>query len=1009
MTSQTHHAHAAPGRLTILAALLAGLSAPAVAAVAVPEAAVVISQVYGAGGNGSGATAAVLKNDFIELFNRSSAPVSLAGWSVQYASAAGSSWAPTALSGTLQPGQFYLIQLAAGAGGTASTVAPDKTNGTAMAGAAGKVALSNSTAALTGTNPSGAAVVDFVGYGATANFYEGSAPTGNLGNLLAARRNNNGCDDSNDNSADFTLGEPAPRNTLVIQACGGAPADKPIVPNCPAMLPLAQGYAGSVELSATDEDSIVSAAVIESGGVEGISLSGFSAAAGVGGTASVSLAAASSLAVGSYPLSVQFSNSTGQFQSCPVTVQISGLAKVTKTIPQIQGASTGDTPSPHANTVQTAEGVVTLKVSNGFFMQDAVGDNDPTSSDGIFVYTASAPTVQVGQIARVTGLVTEYAPTGAKRSYTEFKDVSAVVPMGAGPAITPVNIELGANLAQVEGMLVNITNTLTVNQAEFLGDRGELTLANGRLEVPTNRHPARTPEAIALAASNAAGMIVLDDGLFVTPTVIPYIGQDGTVRVGDTVTKLTGVVDFGAVGGNTTSFKLQPIAPPSFSRSNPREGAPLLAAGNVKVASANVLNFFTTFANGGNVEGQTGQGCKVGATTTASNCRGAQNMVEFVRQRDKIVAELKALDADVYGLMEIQNNGEYAVSYLTQALNEAIGANVYAVVPAPSAAGTDAIRVAMIYKPAKLSLVGGALSDADAINNRPPMAQTFQAGNGEKFSLVVNHLKSKGSCPSGTGLDSDRGDSQGCWNETRKQQAARLVNGFVPQVVSAAGDPDVLLIGDMNSYGMEDPVFVMTDAGYVNQLERFVRPHGTPYSYVFGSNSGYLDHALASATLSPQVAGAAEWHLNADEPTVIDYNTDGKPQDLYNALPYRASDHDPVVISLNLQPAFVDVTSGFGIVASGAVYNRATGKFTSSVKLTNSGAGALAGPFQYELTGLTAGVTLDNASGSHAGSPYVTVNASSLAPGATITIPLTFTNPSKGAMSYKATIYSGTF
>lgn len=999
------HAHAAPGRLTILAALLAGLSAPALA-----DSAVVISQVYGAGGNGTGATGAVLKHDFIELFNRSGSPVSLAGWSVQYASAAGSSWAPTALSGTLQPGQFYLIQLAAGAGGTATTVAPDKTNGTAMAGAAGKVALSNSTTALTGTNPSGAAVIDFVGYGTTANFYEGSAPTGNLGNLLAAKRNNNGCDDSNDNAADFTLAEPAPRNTLVIQACGGAPADKPIVPACPPTLPLAQGYAGSAELSASDEDSIVSAAVIESGGLEGISLTGFTAAGAVGGTASVNLAVASSLAVGSYPLSVKFSNSTGQFQSCPVTVKITGLASVTKTIPQIQGASAGDTPSPYANTVQTAEGVVTLKVSNGFFMQDAVGDNDPTSSDGIFVYTASAPTVQVGQIARVTGLVYEYTPTGAKRSYTEFKDVSAVVPMGAGPAVVPTNIELGGNLARVEGMLVNITNTLTVNQAEYLGERGELTLGNGRLEVPTNRYPARTPEAIALAASNAANLIVLDDGLFVTPTVIPYIGQDSTVRVGDTVTNLSGVIDFGAVGGtNATAFKLQPVAAPSFTRSNPREDAPLLAAGNVKVASANVLNFFTTFTNGTNIAGQTGQGCKVGSTTTASNCRGAQNLVEFVRQRDKIVAELKAIDADVFGLMEIQNNGEYAVSYLTQALNDAIGANVYAVVPAPAATGTDAIRVAMIYKPAKLSLVGTALSDADAINNRPPMAQTFQAGNGEKFSLVVNHLKSKGSCPSGTGLDSDRGDSQGCWNETRKLQADRLVNGFVPQVVTAAGDPDVLLIGDMNSYGMEDPVFVMTNAGYVNQLERFVRPNGMPYSYVFGGNSGYLDHALASGTLSPQVAGAAEWHLNADEPTVIDYNTDGKPQDLYNALPYRASDHDPVVISLNLQPKFMDLSASVKFTQLSAIYNRMTQKYVGSVNVTNTSALPLSGPFMVKLNALTAGVTLDNATGLQGGAPYVSVNGATLAPGATVNVPLIFTNPSRGVFGYTPKFYSGTF
>ena len=124
---------------------------------------------------------------------------------------------------------------------------------------------------------------------------------------------------------------------------------------------------------------------------------------------------------------------------------------------------------------------------------------------------------------------------------------------------------------------------------------------------------------------------------------------------------------------------------------------------------------------------QTGQGCTVGTSTTKSNCRGADNLAEFVRQRDKIVAELQAIDADVVGLMEIQNNGETAVTYLVEQLNAAIGGVTYAVVPKPAATGTDAIRVAMIYKPAKLGLVGGALSDANAINNRPPMAQTFRA------------------------------------------------------------------------------------------------------------------------------------------------------------------------------------------------------------------------------------------------------------------------------------------
>jgi hypothetical protein len=300
------------------------------------------------------------------------------------------------------------------------------------------------------------------------------------------------------------------------------------------------------------------------------------------------------------------------------------------------------------------------------------------------------------------------------------------------------------------------------------------------------------------------------------------------------------------------------------------------------------------------------------------------------------------------------------------------------------------------------------LSDSDAINNRPPMAQTFLTGNGQKFSLVVNHLKSKGSCPGGSGVDSDLGDSQSCWNATRKLQAQRLVGSFVPQV-TANGEAKVLLIGDFNAYGFEDPINIITGAGFVNQLERYVRPNGMPYSFVFDGTSGYLDHALASAALNPSVIDVVEWHVNADESPVIDYNTDGKPQDLYNALPYRASDHDPVVISLNLQPKFIDVTASIKTANSGLLFNRSTSRFTGTLSITNTGSTALTGPLQVELDGLPAGVTLDNASGSHANAPFISASVSSLAPGATLTLPLTFNNPAKVSVTYSAKIYSGTF
>jgi hypothetical protein len=234
---------------------------------------------------------------------------------------------------------------------------------------------------------------------------------------------------------------------------------------------------------------------------------------------------------------------------------------------------------------------------------------------------------------------------------------------------------------------------------------------------------------------------------------------------------------------------------------------------------------------------------------------------------------------------------------------------------------------------------------------------------------------------------------------------------FLPQVVGTAGDSDVLVIGDLNSHGFEDPINVLTGSGLVNELERFVRPHGIVYSYVFDGASGYLDHALASASLDSQVAGAMEWHNNADEPTVIDYDIDGKPagEDLYVNNAFRASDHDPVVISLNLTPTYANLTSSFTVLKYAATLNRATGKYNGKVTFKNNTASTINGPFHVTFSGLTAGVTVDGASGIKDGAPYLTAGDASLAPGATATVNVTFSNPARAAIGYSNIIYSGNF
>jgi uncharacterized protein len=797
-------------KLRLLVSLLAAAFATPLA-----SAAVVISQVYGGGGN-SGAT---LKNDFIELFNNGSTAVNVGGWSVQYASASGTTWQTTALPAlNLQPGQYLLIQQAAGAGGSASLPTPDVVGTIAMGGSSGKVALSSSTTALSGAAP---AALDLYSYSVSNN-------------NTAAVRNDNGC------GSGFSNAVPAPRNSATpLAPCANAPA--------PAPAPFKQ-------------------------------------------------------------------------------------------IHEIQGSGAS---SPLAGQSVTTEGVVTRLTNAGFFMQALVGDNNPATSDGIFVFTSAAPTVATGQLVRLSGSVAEFSSGGATITQITSPTVISANP-GYSIAPTPVSLPAAGGLERFEGMLVTLAGPLTVGQNYFQARYGQLTLsAGGRLETPTNKHRPGA-EAQAMAADNAARMIVLEDGSTlqnVNPT--PFTGPNGALRAGDTVGAITGVIDFGPTTTNTSGPGAYRILPQDnaalqYVVSNPRTATPPTVGGNVKLASFNVLNYFTTFTNGQTADGKSGQTC-VSGQSAASSCRGASDATEFARQQAKIVAAMSALDADALGLMEIQNNA-VAAQNLVAALNAKVGAGTYAVAPGAAAGvvGSDAIKTTIIYKPARLSPVGSSVIDNASINNRPTVAQTFAAANGEKFTLVVNHLKSKGSCPSSpSDPDADQGDGQGCHNATRVAQADQL-RTFVAQLQSGSGSNDVVLVGDFNAYAMENPITTLTDNGFVDQVTRF---NSFGYSYVFDGAAGRLDHAITSSALSPKVSAALHWHINADESLAHDYNLEFKQPacgtcapDPYQASPYRSSDHDPVVLGLNLYNSYITAasasvvgTAGDDLITVGALRPTLTG------------------------------------------------------------------------------------
>ena len=880
---------------------------------------VVISQIYG--GNGS-----TYASDYVELFNAGTVAVNITGWSVQYSSATGSGLfsgnGVTVVTGSLAAGEYFLVKLGTSATGAALPAA-DATGTTNLSGTSGKVILANVSTGLAcngGTTPCGAAelaqIVDLVGYG-TADFREGTAAPAATA-TTALLRNLGGCSDTNQNGSDFVAAAPAPRNRATpLAPCGGGSGNLAIAPACPANLAVASGAVVSFPLAASDGDSIVNSAVFTGGNAAGITLSGFAAANAAGGTARVQLALAGSVANGSYPLVVQFGNNDSQTASCAINLTVAPLAPAFTPIYTIQGSGVVSL----LTGTRTTRGVVTKVNNNGYYIQDPTGDGDPFTSDGIFVFTSTTPYVSVGHAVQISGTVSEFNTGAATNTLTaanpvtEFSNLTGTVFTGTGNIVpTPISLPVAnaGDLERYEGMLVSIGTPLTASQNYFQGRYGQVTLAaGGRLPKPTNVARPGTPQAASLQDLNARASLLLDDGTSLqNPNPIPYLGQDNTLRAGDTLPAgVTGVIDYGLATSDNEGlalYRIHPTATPLFTRANPRSATPPAVGGTHRVASFNVLNYFTTFSNGATAGGGSGQGCLPSNST--ADCRGADNAAEFTRQRDKIVRAIAALNADVVGLMEIQRNGSTAAQNLVDGLNSFIGAGTYAVVPEPAFVGTDAIKVALIYKPAVLSLSGAALSDSDPIHNRAPLAQTFRAVNGAKFSVIVNHFKSK-SCSGATGADADQGDGQGCYNDRRTRQASALL-GFINSVKLAAADDDVLVIGDLNAYAMEDPVEALKTGGLTDQVLRFVGSSG--YSYVFDGEAGYLDHALATPSLAAQISAAAHWHINADEPSVIDYNTENKPQDLYAVSPYRASDHDPVLIGIALSAGTQPQTISFG-------------------------------------------------------------------------------------------------
>ncbi|WP_432396979.1 ExeM/NucH family extracellular endonuclease [Pseudarthrobacter sp. L19] len=812
---------------------------------------VTINEAYLSGGSAG----AAYKNKFVELYNSSDAPVSLEGWSIQYRSATGtgapSSTAP--LTGTIAAKGFYLLKAGSnGAIGQDLPAADATATGFNPAVGGGTIILAKQPAALnplgTGSVIEPANVADILGYG-SSNTFETQAAAAPSGTGDVRSLNRADGADSNNNATDFSL------NTVITPGA-------------------ANGTAAPVD-------------------------------------------------------------------------PVPGTPPVNRTIAEIQGTGAA---SPFTGTTATTRGKVTAAYPtggiSGFYLQTpgTGGDLTPanhTASDGIFVYApAAVASVKIGDYLEVTGEVAEYYGM-TQLNVSGTTGIAALAE--AAPEVKATGFSLPASEAfreSLEGMLLTPQGPVTVADNFSLNQYGEIGLAGGTtpLEQPTAIAPYGSADYTATVAANAERGIKLDDGAttnFLKDAAakaqpLPYLTGTDPVRVGSPVTFTTNVV----LGYANNAWKFQPLTqltPANAATVQParfgatRADAPAAVGGSLKLASFNVLNYFST--TGDQVAGCTFYKDRAGNSITVQggcNVRGAANAENFKRQQDKIVAAISKSGADVVTLMEVENSAQFgksrdaALSTLVDALNVATpGIWDYVRTPAnaPPLSDEDMIRTAFIYKKAAAEPVGESIIHNDTVafaSARKPLAQVFKsagASDDKKFIAIANHFKSKGSAA--TPDDTDKG--QGNSNLARTAQAQSLL-AFADELQKSKGTDKVFLIGDFNSYAKEDPINVLTGAGYVNQDEKARNADGSAkHSYLFGGLVGSLDHILASPAANAAVTGADIWNINSVESVALEYSRyNNNVTDYYAPNQFRASDHDPVVVGLDLKagpalPASVDL------------------------------------------------------------------------------------------------------
>lgn len=1013
---------------------------------AVSLAQVRISQIYG-GGQGSGA-GTPYANDYVELFNAGTTSVSLTGWSIQY-QAAGSTGAWSGrinLSGSIAAGRYFLIQTSsAGTVGAALPTPDQAATAISMSATGGKVALVSSTTAVsTVAGPpvvcpdASAGVVDLVGYGTSPNCAEGSVTAG-ISALTAALRNGNGCTDTNNNSADFTIGTANPRNSATAANACGAPGLPTLSINDVSQ---AEGNAGTSTMTFTVSLSAPAGA----GGVtfDIATADGTATVAGLDYVANSLTSQTIAAGQTAYTFTVTINGDTlpepnetffanvtnvtgatvgdGQGQGTIVNDDI-----ILTTISTIQGSGIL---SPLNGSNVTTRGIITAKISNGYFIQSAPADvdSDPNTSEGLFVFTSSAPPGVVGDLVQVSGTVTEFVPSTDtnSRAITEIISPTTVV-LSSGNTV-PAAVTLPALTAnggidqyeRFEGMLVQVASLRAVTATDgTVAEANATASTNGVLYgvFPNVALPYReagievvdVPASPATACAAGAGCALpvfdmnperlrLDTDAVTGQTAI-------NVNTGATLSDIVGVLHYGF-----RSYTVLTTAPVSVSGTQiSLKSIPAGAANTVTIAATNVERLFDDVNDPSTSD--------VVLTTTAMNARlgkiskairdvlGTPDVVALEEVENLSVLQALAGRISTDAVTASQPNPGY-IAFLFEG-NDIGGIDVGFLVK-------STVTVESVLQLGKTTTYTNPCSGAqDILNDRPPLrlrGSALKGGQTLEFTVFVNHLRSlndvgaTSACASGT--DGNR-------VRTKRAEQGNYLTQLVQTELTERPSSKLVLVGDFNAFEVNDGytdviggimgtpapatevLKISTDPTYANLTNLLsLLPRAEQYSYVFDGNHQTLDHGMLNPAAMAQFVGGGYARVNADFNETL-------RGDFSN--PQRYSDHDPLVVQLTTAS---NVTSQLGITRTAQALNRATGLYQTTVRITNNTGSALSGPLQLVITGLTEGAKITNAASTTPASAVYNVPVP-LAPGATASVLVTFSLDAAKPVVFTMNVFSG--